>query len=235
MDMFFFAFSLTFVRALALVCFLPTEIFSTGFGLRLLLSVLLAICGMPKTLQVIEINSFTYMQELLFGFLCALPLLLLVQACDLFGDLFESVRGQTSGSIADPLFSGETSHMALFCKTVAILILISAGALEMIFIQYLKSFEISALSLTLWEKVLFVFCKSLSVAMNFVVPFAILFLLIEIAAIFSSRLLPSVSLCTETFTAKMISGFAVFMAVFDTEAFTSLKIFFFRLSGEILH
>ena len=234
MDLFLIPFSLAFVRALGVVAFLPTEIFSTGLGLRLLLAALLGLSGMSGAERIFEINSLTYMQELMLGFLVALPLLLIVQACDLFGDLFESLRGQTAGSIADPLFSGETSHLALFCKSLAILILLSAGALEMIFFQYRNSFEVSALSPALWVKAILVFCKSFSVAMNFAIPYAILFLLVEIVAMLATRLLPGVSLCTETFTAKMFFGSLALLTIPDTEAFTSLKIIFIRLSSEIL-
>lgn len=230
MDLVLIPLSLSFARALGVVAFLPLEFIGQGMGLRLLLALLLALSGLPFVHPGAESSLFSYVTEFLVGFLIALPVVLLVHAADLWGDLFESLRGQTSGSIADPLFQGETSHLALLTKNFLWIGLIGAGVFETTLVQFIRSFSIFGTELELWRKALRLFVEVMSGAMLFVVPFAIVFLAVESIALLAAKLLPSVPLNNEIFAAKMALGFMGLVTLVDTEATASLRILLSELS-----
>ena len=229
MDTILIPFSFSFARALGLIVFLPFEIFTVGLGVRFILSVLLGVSAVSQVQLNSDPNIVSYLVNFMAGFIIVFPVILLIQAADLWGDLFESLRGQTVGNIADPLFQGETSHIAIMSKSLIWIGLISVGLFEFLFAQFLKSFNLSVLDISLWQKSILLFAEVLSAAMKLAVPFAVLFLVVELLGIFSAKLLPGVSLITEIFTVKMFLGFLGFLSILGLEPLSSLKIILFKL------
>lgn len=229
MDLFLTPFSFCFARALGIVAFLPIEVFSLGIGIKFVITFLLALCGMDRISNVEDLGILTYALEFMLGFSCVLPVLLLIHAADLWGDLYESLRGQSAGIIADPLFQGETSHVSLLFKNLMWVSLISIGVFESLINSYFRSYSISALNVELWQKSLLLITHVLTATLEMAMPFAIIFLTIELVSILSAKLLPSVSIQTEIFTVKMFLGFIGLVALLELDLLKNLEACLMRL------
>lgn len=68
--------------------------------------------------------------EFLIGLLLSLPIRVLVESVEMLGELLDTSRGQTVGSINDPLNGSHTSDMASVFRVAAATLLLNLGALE---------------------------------------------------------------------------------------------------------
>lgn len=222
-------YSLAFSRALGLLCFFPLELFGSFVFLRFIAALLLGFCGFRFIVYDSNINALSYAIEFLFGFLITLPFLLLIQAADLWGDLLDSLRGQNATTIFDPFFQNETSHLALLSKSVLWIGLVSAQGLEIIISQYFKSFQISGLDISLWQRSILIFTQVLGIAIKLSLCFAVLCLVVELISVFAAKILPAVSMQAETFTIKMILVVFSLDYLLSNQSYSALKFIFEKL------
>lgn len=106
----------------------------TGDGLQSLPRLFVAVCFAFALAPVIPINSgfslFYLGPEFLTGLLIAAPLRFLAEAGEMFGELIDTARGQTIGSVVDPLNGQQGSDMATIMRLAMVVVAIHLGAFD---------------------------------------------------------------------------------------------------------
>ena len=78
----------------------------------------------------------------MLGLLIGAPLRFVSDAAEMFGELVDSARGQTIGAVVDPLNGQSPSDLAAVCRTGAVGLALSLGALDELVRSLAHSFEI---------------------------------------------------------------------------------------------
>ena len=68
------------------------------------------------------------------------------------------------------------------------------------------------------------FTEVFNTTMGMLIPFALMFLVIEIAAMLSAKVLPGVSMFSEIFSVKLLLAYLGLLAIIGIEPLSSLKI-----------
>jgi flagellar biosynthesis protein FliR len=157
--------------------------------------------------------------ELLLGALIGLPLLLVVQAGKMFGELFDAGRGQSIGTQYDPVSSMSSQVMSKCIGSWLVATLLFLGLLPQILMTLQQSFlAINPGSMSLFDlarshrSVVELVILSLTFAFSVYVPCALLFLIVDLFAGFVSRLLPKFAIHGETFLVRTVVGFLMLMS-----------------------
>lgn len=207
------SFALALFRALGLVAVLPLS--ASGFGLvsRLGVAAILAgVCaGRVPTLGTASLGNFG--AEFVVGIIIGLPAALVISCAGMWGELFDSGRGQTIGALYDPLGATNESTMGVFCKTYLWAYLLVIGGAECIVGNFLRSFSlveagglfansIGVIGMRLMGGVAQVMTSLFAVFL----PISVLFLVIDCSVGLISKMVPQVSLISESFQTKSWIG-----------------------------
>lgn len=231
-EAFFGVFSLVFFRALGLIVFLPFEIMPAGFGIRMLLSLLLAMAGVKYYLPTESFTLLSYATEFFLGFASVLPLILLLQSTEFFGDLLEAMRGQTLATIFSPMVSAENSILPEMLKGLLWVLLIQSGVLEIIFSNFIYGLKISAGAPDYWERNLYLFCRLFSSAIGMTLPFAFVTLGIELVMMLFSKLIPGISPESYGFLLRLIlTGLGILILIQSDIILSVQKFILISISG----
>ncbi len=209
-----------FLRSIAAMAVLPLGGDLLSLGLKLYLAALCAFCLVPTVDNFsLSVTVFVLFENLVLGMILGLPLVLAVQAAEWVGELFDSARGQTMGAILDPA-QGAPSMVSLSAASVARATLLGAGVLPSFVLRLHESLVAFPLLNPFSESIQFVgeklavflavYCSEV---LRSGVPLALLFLAIECVFAVAAKLLPGISLSTESFALKLGLGFLILRAL----------------------
>lgn len=202
-----------FLRSLSVFAVLPLGFDLVSIMLRISLAALTALALGDAAQPAGHLTLADVLGDLFIGFLIALPAALLYHGAEWFGEIFDTLRGQTTGSLADP-FHHSATISAQLCASALWCVLLTSGLLNQIISALPASFGLcpqgsdvfvrtpeAALNLILY---LGEICAGI---MRFCLPICFVFLAVESAFGFAAKLLPGASLCGEIFLVKLCLGF----------------------------
>jgi flagellar biosynthesis protein FliR len=97
---------------------------------RLFIAFLLAIALGPIDTEVLQWSAISFVSDFIIGLLIASPIRILTESAEMFGELIDTARGQTIGSIVDPLNGQQSSDMAAFSRLAVVNLAVYLGALD---------------------------------------------------------------------------------------------------------
>jgi flagellar biosynthesis protein FliR len=97
---------------------------------RLFIAFLLAVALGPIETDALQWSAISFVSDFIIGLLIASPILILTESAEMFGELIDTARGQTIGSIIDPLNGQQSSDMATFSRLVVVNLAVYLGALD---------------------------------------------------------------------------------------------------------
>lgn len=207
------SFVIVFARAFGFTTLLPLDrIGGGGYTFRITLACLLSFIITPNIDHSFQFSSVLLIQEFLTGALIAVPAMLLIECGSMWGEIFDTGRGQTIGSVLDPSSGINHSQTALLGREVCIVWLFLSGAFESLIFALTKSIQESPP--TTWSVQTYqsigmnlMNCINASITGVFgaLIPFVFLFMTIEVGASFIGKVTP-VSLQSETFITKTSLG-----------------------------
>lgn len=106
----------------------------TGDGLQTLPRLFIAVCfacALAPAMPVSpEFSLFQLAPEFIIGLLIAAPIRFMAEAGEMFGELIDTARGQTIGSVVDPLNGQQGSDMATIVRLAIVTFAIHLGAFD---------------------------------------------------------------------------------------------------------
>ncbi len=198
---------------------------SLSFGLALLFFNMVEVGS--------TLNALSIAQEFVIGWLLGLPIALLVDVANMSGELIDSGRGQTIGLFYNPQTSQVDSLTGMF---------FSNGLLALLFISGIGDHLIHAFGESLVlippgsvnintivpaaQKLLSLTVSLLASLMISVAGFMIIFLAIEASVGYVGKIVPQLSLQTESFLAKTVVTIIIFCLIMNS----SIDVELFRLA-----
>lgn len=107
---------------------------------RIFLAVGCAWAILPSVEIEHEISHLSYAWEFIVGILLGAPLRFVADVGEMFGELLDTARGQTIGSVVDPLNGQAVSDLAVVCRSAIAAIALHLGALELSVEQLVQSY-----------------------------------------------------------------------------------------------
>lgn len=222
----FGSFVAVFCRSVGLISVLPIGSGVLGFVGRIWLAFGLALTFVGYLPYQSDVGIMAILAEYLMGFCLGLPCALAINLSEMFGELVDSGRGETIGNIYDPLNSTAASHTSTLLRHFSWGAVLLLGALERLVASFVESFsvipagafEMSKLGYLALHVASYI-AISLGELLSFFLPMALLFLLIEKAFGYLSKILGSGSLSSESFQAKTFIAFFILssLTIFDFE------------------
>ena len=106
----------------------------TGEGLQTLPRLFIAVCFAcalaPALPPAPEFSWYRLAPEFIVGLLIAAPVRFMAEASQMFGELIDTARGQTIGSVIDPLNGQQSSDMATIARVAMVTFAIHLGAFD---------------------------------------------------------------------------------------------------------
>jgi len=209
-----------FFRALGLMLCLPLE---QGLQTQLLR---IGLSAGLSALVSIELQTepsfalFTIPGELLIGFCLGLPILMVVNLAQAFGEVFDIARGQNISDMHDPLHGQSSSYSSILLQYLSWSSLLLLGILDLSLGVFYKSFSLFPaaelkleLSAAIGLHLMSFLSEILADFSALLLPLVTLFLLIEIGMAFLSKLLNRTSLQSEAMLIKSYLGFLVLLGL----------------------
>ena len=116
-------------RLFGLLIALPLEA-SVRSVPRLFLAVCFALPFVEGSLTEVDFSMWHLLVEFFIGFLVGAPVRFLVESSEMLGEIIDTGRGQTIGSVMDPLNGQQGSELAKVFKMGALVLSIHAGGLD---------------------------------------------------------------------------------------------------------
>jgi type III secretory pathway component EscT len=133
-------FAEVFARTLGVVALLPFNDAMRWFP-KLFVAVALALFASPHAHGHPTGTAVVLLTQFGVGVLLGAPLKLIGEASSMFGELIDTARGQTIGSIVDPIGEHAGSDLASLGRISATVLALSAGALELLVLALSESFR----------------------------------------------------------------------------------------------
>lgn len=214
-------FNPVFLRACGMMAVLPFGGDSFAQILRVSLAAGIALIYGPYVTSYEGAGVVALIAEFILGVIIALPTAITVSLAEMMGELLDNGRGQSLARLYDPN-SGQDSHsvLSVLGKWWVWGVILSLGALEANLVALISSFnfipsrgfninnfsEIGLNLLTIVSTMLVNFLLAF-------MPFAILFLVIDLAFGFFSRLVSNLSTSGESFMVKTIATSIIILAL----------------------
>jgi len=222
------AFPSAFFRALGVIVVLPIGDKLSGIVQKVMLAAGLALLTAGSIGETHSSGIFGALGEFLIGFVISLPLALAVSAAKMWGELFDAGRGQTIGSMYDPVNGSSLSSMAFLSKHYVWVLLLITGTLDRTILSYYESFSIigaggfTISNLTIFSQAIMIMLGYTLVGLiSFYLVFASLFLLVDCFVGLISKSVPQVSFFSESFQVKTYLGFALILYVHQFDVVSS--------------
>ena len=192
----------------------------TGDGLQTLPRLFIAVCFAcalaPAIPMVSEISVYRLAPEFLIGLLIAAPLRFLAEASEMFGELIDTARGQTIGSVVDPLNGQQGSDMATIMRLAMVVLAIHLGAFDRCVEAVKGSYVVLPLGGPLiYESILSSVLKQgvaiISVALSFSSVWLVAYLVTDIATGVMAKVAQGLQFTSTATVIKMILTFILFM------------------------
>lgn len=218
------------LRALGLVAILP---FGDGlmlvtrsamaFGLSLL-----CIDVVPPTST--GLDPAAVLLQFGVGIALGLPAAIVTECLAIAGELIDNGRGQNQANVYEPLHNQTVSYLALFGKHFTWYVLLALGVLPALVGNFVRSFAVipvtagfTTMAPISMEALLFL-TEALGSTFLLILPFATLFLLIEIAAGFVSKGSSRSGLSGEVFLVKSTLAFLLLLAIQQFDLSVGLSV-----------
>lgn len=209
-----------FLRCSGCILFIPLARNSHSGLKKLLLSLGLLAVAVQLPLEFdIRLTPTLCISEVLIGMAASLPLRLLLQGLEMFGEYLDIGRGQSIASFYDSSVAHMSSQSASLLRSYGLAAFTSLGALELIFGSFLKSvivfppgsLELSRMlefapELSIW------LCGLLLHFIHSMLPLCIIFLAVDFSLSILARGASQGFLFSESFFLKTFLGFGVLIA-----------------------
>ncbi len=127
-------------RTFGLLISLPT-----GDALQTLPRLFIAVCFAaalaPGVAMPDEFSWYRLIPEFLIGLLIAAPIRILAESGEMFGEIIDTARGQTIGSVMDPLNGQQVSDMATLTKLAVTILAIQLGGFDLCVAALKRSYD----------------------------------------------------------------------------------------------
>lgn len=115
-----------------------------GDGLQTLPRLFISLCfgaALAGNIETsIELQWYRLPLEFLIGVVLALPVRILADSLEMFGEILDTARGQMVSSINDPLNGARVSDMASLFRIAGMIVAIHVGAIEQVLISVRNSY-----------------------------------------------------------------------------------------------
>ena len=125
---------------LSIICAVSARVFGVfvclpiSDAIQILPRLFLALCfALPLSLQIepsAEVSWHTPLAEFLVGLIIASPIRVFAEAAEMLGELLDTARGQTIGSVIDPLNGQQVSDMATLLRIASTVLVIQVGGFD---------------------------------------------------------------------------------------------------------
>ncbi len=202
-------------RALGLLLILPI-----GEGLQVIPKLFIAVCFAfalaPGVTAPEEMSLIRLAPEFLVGVIIAAPTRFIAESGELFGELIDTARGQTLGSVVDPLNGQQSSDMATIIRIAMVVLAITLGALD----RCVEALALSYSALPLGGALLFenallsILHQGVAVvgiALGFSSVWLVAYLVIDIATGVMAKVTQGVQFTSTATILKMLITFILFL------------------------
>lgn len=204
-----------FMRILGALACLPFEGVASGWWLRFCAASVLSLTLIwGQNVSPINLSSSALIGDFLLGLSVGLPLALSVQAYSALGDFIDSARGQNMSEMYSPLNGNSSSLTSSLLQHYSFSLLLFTGALDVLVSQVFKSMQMQSLGSIaaenysdLGQHFIHMAIYSIYHFSFLAVPFAVIFLCLDLCMIFLAKLIPGLSLLSEMFLAKSALAF----------------------------
>lgn len=187
---------------------------------------LLYLEALPQLSQLTLSGSIS---ELIIGIAIACPLVLVGELAKLWAEFFETARGQNTAEIADPGAMLPASQLAVLFRLAIWSYIVCAGALVTLLASLSQSIMLFppggtsfALSIEIAAGILKLVAVGIKETACLFLPLGLLFLSIELALGFISKVAPRLNLSHESVSIKSIIGFLFLFCMAQTGIFESI-------------
>ncbi|MDZ4786190.1 MAG: flagellar biosynthetic protein FliR [bacterium] len=221
-------------RSLGFLMVLPLGGSLIRVGIKIILSLLIANLILKPT-ESLDLNLWEFPKEFILGFFIGLPITLITNAASLWGALFDDARGQTIGSVYDPNSNLNQPYFALLMQNLVWIFILQSGVLyECLSCLKLSldiypigsKYNLSTTSLS----VMVMIEKSLSLTFQAFLPLCVLLFTIDILLGVVSKLIPRLSIVSDSFHIKSIVAFLFAILLIDQNLLRSIPL----ISGSII-
>jgi flagellar biosynthesis protein FliR len=203
-----------FLRIFGFVLLLPWGFDHVGLVRRLALTGLgggLLAAGGALAPERLELTAAC--GEVVFGALIALPVVWIIGAAMMWGELFDAARGESIGGVLDPSY-GTSAATALILRYLVWALLLTSGILTDGVILLSRSHEVVPFGavgdlVQRGSSGLSVGLGILTAGIEGILPWLALFSLWELGGIFLARIFPQLPLSNEHFLGKTVLGLAL--------------------------
>lgn len=208
-----------FFRALGFVAVLPIGFDLMGLGKRIGCAVGLGVVlGGGASPSSATIGAGSALTEMALGAFLGVPILFVIGGAALWGELFDAGRGESIGTLHDPSLGGASSTTAFGVQHLAWAYIVFSDTLLEAVGRLFESgravpFGEGPTLVALGEGTLAIGRDVLGGALDVALPWAVLFLLVEVALGFVARFAPQVSLQSESFIIKTGVGLWLVWAI----------------------
>lgn len=209
-----------FCRVLGALLILPFAHTYINLGKLFGVAFLLTLFFSPYADLNRELNYGALPKEFIIGLIIGLPAALTIDLIGSLGELFDNQRGVNFGGVYNPATGGSSSLTAHLMGSFATVLLLLSGIFESILIALDKSFlRISSAvkgDFNVSETSIRVIQYTAEVSGGFFKSFlicAVIFLLVDTASTFISKVLPQSSLIGEIFLVKSLIGTVVLLTI----------------------
>lgn len=209
-------------RAFGLLVGLPTgEALSTLP--RLFIAVCFALALAPAIGDGAHFAWPLLFMEFITGLLLAMPARFLAEAAEMFGEVLDTARGQTIGSVVDPLNGQQVSDMATIIRLGVVVLVIFLGGLDVCVTSLGHSFTAFPLGANglsemplgeILERGIFTVSAALSIGSVWLFGY----LMTDIAGGILSKVLQGLCFTSAAGVVKMVLTFALFLLLMNRPA-----------------
>lgn len=224
---------LPFARAFGLTLLVPIAWNVIGLGLRMSISFCMAIFVSDGILEVSPTFG-AILSEIVLGMVLSLPLFVLINAGLMLGELSDTARGQSIGSLYNPTIESEASSMgqliqsALWAKLSVLLIF---PALMSSYVTSFKNLPVadSILQNSLAFNLLVQITKLLQAGFAVLMPLLVVLVILELLLGLVPRLVPNLNLTQEGFILKSGLTFSTLMILEQSSVDNLVQRFIYSL------
>lgn len=224
---------LPFARAFGLTLLVPIAWNVIGLGLRMSISFCMAVFVSDRILAVSPTIS-SILSEIILGMVLSLPLYVLINTGLMLGELSDTARGQSIGSLYNPTIESEASSMgqliqsALWAKLSLLLIF---PALMSSYVMSFKNLPVAAsvLQNSLAFNLLLQITKLLQAGFAVLMPLFVVLVILELLLGLLPRLVPNLNLTQEGFIFKSGVTFSTLLILEQYPVDNLVKRFIYSL------
>ncbi len=223
------AFPAIFLRIMGAMILLPFSHSLSNIGKIFAFSFCLSFFFISSFTGTVDFSWSNLIFEFGIGLLISIPSAITIDAIKSLGELFDNQRGVSFAAVYDPNTNLQSSVMSHLSSNFCTVILISAGLLENILVAIkssilifpLYSFSASSLSGTAINVISLIshFCSAMFQAFLLC---ALVFVLVDIASVFLSKVLNQTGLNSEVFLVKTLLGFLILFFLLNADLSYSL-------------